>query len=173
MLYVNVGSGKNRRYANEFWVERGRDGAPSVLMSWFAGSGGGARSVATILAAASPFDNRGSGEGDAGHVDERYVDERHVDERVDGEARTDAGRRATAVLYLRADRGPYVCCGRLVAAATDLEREGGARVDFRLEDAEALAKSGRFDALVGKHMRDPEDRRVFGEGEEDAKGAGG
>ena len=173
VLYVNVGSGKNRRYANEFWVERGRDGAPSVLMSWFAGSGGGARSVATILAAASPFENRGSGEGDAGHVDERHVDERHVDERVDGEARTDAGRRATAVLYLRADRGPYVCCGRLVAAATDLEREGGARVDFRLEDAEALAKSGRFDALVGKHMRDPEDRRVFGEGEEDAKGAGG
>ena len=173
VLYVNVGSGKNRRYANEFWVERGRDGAPSVLMSWFAGSGGGARSVATILAAASPFDNRGSGEGDAGHVDERYVDERHVDERVDGEARTDAGRRATAVLYLRADRGPYVCCGRLVAAATDLEREGGARVDFRLEDAEALAKRGRFDALVGKHMRDPEDRQVFGEGEEDAKGAGG
>ena len=173
VLYVNVGSGKNRRYANEFWVERGRDGAPSVLMSWFAGSGGGARSVATILAAASPFDNRGSGEGDAGHVDERYVVERHVDERVDGEARTDAGRRATAVLYLRADRGPYVCCGRLVAAATDLEREGGARVDFRLEDAEALAKSGRFDALVGKHMRDPEDRQVFGEGEEDAKGAGG
>ena len=173
VLYVNVGSGKNRRYANEFWVERGRDGAPSVLMSWFAGSGGGARSVATILAAASPFDNRGSGEGDAGHVDERYVDERHVDERVDGEARTDAGRRATAVLYLRADRGPYVCCGRLVAVATDLEREGGARVDFRLEDAEALAKRGRFDALVGKHMRDPEDRQVFGEGEEDAKGAGG
>lgn len=168
VLYVNVGSGKNRRYANEFWVERGRDGAPSVLMSWFAGSGGGARSVSTILAAASPFNRRGSGEGDAGHVDERYVDER-----VDGEARTDAGRRATAVLYLRADRGPYVCCGRLVAAATDLEREGGARVDFRLEDAEALAKSGRFDALVGKHMRDPEDRRVFGEGEEDAKGAGG
>ena len=41
------------------------------------------------------------------------------------------------------------------------------------EAAEALAKSGRFDALVGKHMRDPEDRQVFGEGEEDAKGAGG
>ena len=169
-LYVNVGSGKNRRYANEFWVERGergRGGAPSVLMSWFAGSGagGGARSVATILAAAAPFDAEGSGEGDGDDGDGGNVD---------AGVRTDAGRRATAVLYLRADRGPYVCCGRLVAAATDLERDGGARVDFRLEDAEALARSGRFDALVGKHMRDPEDRWVFGrEGEEGAKGAGG
>ena len=171
-LYVNVGSGKNRRYANEFWVERGergRGGAPSVLMSWFAGSGagGGARSVATILAAAAPFefDAEGSEEGDGDDGDGGNVD---------GGVRTDAGRRATAVLYLRADRGPYVCCGRLVAAATDLDRDGGARVDFRLEDAQALARSGRFDALVGKHMRDPEDRWVFGrEGEEDAKGAGG
>ena len=123
--------------------------------------------MATILAAAAPFDAEGSGDGEGDDGDGGNVD-------VDGRVRTDAGRRATAVLYLRADRGPYVCCGRLVAAATDLERDGGARVDFRLEDAEALARSGRFDALVGKHMHDPEDRWVFGrEGEEDAKGAGG
>ena len=98
-------------------------------MSWFARSGGGARSVATIPAAASPFENRGSGEGDAGHVDERHVDERHVDERVDGEARTDAGgaRRRCSTCARTGDR-TCVAGGRRGARrrpGTRGGREGG------------------------------------------------
>ena len=137
---MNVGSGENRRYANEFWVERGRDGAPERADVVVRGVGRRRQSARLIRSRTGIRRRR--------RDDERHVDERHVDERVDGEAQTDAGRRATAALPARGPGTARRCRG----GATRGDGPGTRRrreVDFRLEDAEALAKSGRFDALVG------------------------
>jgi hypothetical protein len=70
VVYINVGKSINRKYRNEFWVEKGMgDGGRrdydigedgdgnrnAVLMSWYSGTGtqGGIQSVAGILAAAT------------------------------------------------------------------------------------------------------------------------
>ena len=148
IIYVNVGKG-NRKYRNEFWVDKktgkgyegdtgGDAGDVAVLMSWFSGKGaqGGVQGVARILAAASNDDVHESGGGD----------------------------KKTAILFLRTQGGPYVCCGRLRAAATKMDRQTGMRVDFRLQDARAMVTCGVFDELIGEHLNDPEDRDLFTSG---------
>jgi hypothetical protein len=205
VIYVNVGKSVNRKYRNEFWVDknlgrgRGVDGnGKAVLMSWFSGMGsqGGIHSVAGILAAAIVdetdetdetiktdeigettdeavgegavgADGDGGGEGVTADVDaaatNKTTTENTTTENTSTITTTKKTKTAkkTAVLFLRTYRGPYVCCGRLRAAATKQDRQTGMRVDFQLADAEALVASGHFDALIGEYLTDPEDRALF------------
>ena len=185
VVFVNVGDGKGRRYGNEFWEEEssgrrrhrseadadgggaeeenggdaedvgnaedvvvpssaGTSSSAAVMMSWFSGTraDGAPRSVSEIL--------RASREADAAEADEGEPGPRF--------ANANENENKTAVLFLRVGRGgPYVCCGRLVAAGVRAGGEGGAgtRIDFRLADADRLRASGAFRDAVGRFLRAP------------------
>ena len=186
VVFVNVGDGKGRRYGNEFWEEEssgrrrhrseadadadggdvdaedvgnaedvgvsssaGTSSSAAVMMSWFSGTraDGAPRSVAEIL--------RASREADAAEAE----DAAEADEGEPGpRANENENKTKTAVLFLRVGRGgPYVCCGRLVAAGIRAGGEGGAgtRIDFRLADADRLRASGAFRDAVGRFLRAP------------------
>ena len=152
LVFVNVHApeaGRRRRYANEFWVAR--DDFPgdarvsssrNVRMSWFGGGGdaGTARGVAKALAETTA------------------LREREAFFRAAADADAEAKAKKTLLLFLRKQKGPYVCCGRLRAVAVSGGDDGvktGARVDFELVDTEALRVSGKLEALVGDNLREP------------------
>ena len=148
LVFVNVHApeaGRRRRYANEFWFADTGSGSPttrSVRMSWFGGGGdaGTARGVAKALAETTA------------------LREREAFFRAAADADAEAKAKKTLLLFLRKQKGPYVCCGRLRAVAVSGGDDGvktGARVDFELVDTEALRASGKLEALVGDNLREP------------------
>ena len=151
LVFVNVHApeaGRRRRYANEFWVARGGDArvARNVRMSWFGGGGdaGSARGVAKALAETTALQEHDAffsptATGDAEGGSERRTQKKNV------------------LLFLRKQKGPDVCCGRLRAVAVSGGDDGGdgRRVDFELVDTEALRASGKLEALVGDNPREP------------------
>ena len=149
LVFVNVHApeaGRRRRYANEFWfadqVGSGSSATRSVRMSWFGGGGdaGTARGVAKALAETTA------------------LRERDAFFREAKDAEGEAKAKRSLLLFLRKQKGPYVCCGRLRAVAVSGRDDGGktgARVDFELVDTEALMASGKLEALVGDNLREP------------------
>ena len=149
LVFVNVHApeaGRRRRYANEFWfadqVGSGSSATRSVRMSWFGGGGdaGTARGVAKALAETTA------------------LRERDAFFREAKDAEGEAKAKRSLLLFLRKQKGPYVCCGRLRAVAVSGGDDGGktgARVDFELVDTEALMASGKLEALVGDNLREP------------------
>ena len=184
VIYVNVGKSTNRKYRNEFWVDKnlgnGNGDASNgiaVLMSWFSGTGaqGGVKSVAGLLAAATPGSPDDEVTETADATDDattttttttatKATTEETTTDSDDSHATKAASKsntKKTAILFLRTYCGPYVCCGRLRAAATKMDRQTGLRVDFQLTDVDALVASGYFDELIGEYLNDPEDRELF------------
>ena len=159
LVFVNVYSpedGRRRRYANEFWVsgsQVGGGGSRAVRMSWFGGGGeaGTARGVAKALAETTAL---------------RDVDAFDAATREENGASptTEKKNKKTLLLFLRKQKGPYVCCGRLRAVAVSGGDDGGgtgARVEFELVDTEALRASGKLEALVGDNLREPRAEDFF------------
>ncbi len=159
LVFVNVYSpedGRRRRYANEFWVSGspgGGGGSRAVRMSWFGGGGeaGTARGVAKALAETTAL---------------RDVDAFDAATREENGASptTEKKNKKTLLLFLRKQKGPYVCCGRLRAVAVSGGDDGGgtgARVEFELVDTEALRASGKLEALVGDNLREPRAEDFF------------
>ena len=159
LVFVNVHApeaGRRRRYANEFWVARGGDArvARNVRMSWFGGGGdaGSARGVAKALAETTALQEH----------DAFFSPTATGDAEGGSERRTQ--KKKTVLLFLRKQKGPYVCCGRLRAVAVSGGDDGGgtgARVDFELVDTEALRASGKLEALVGDNLREPRAQEYF------------
>ena len=171
LVFVNVHApeaGRRRRYANEFWVARGGDARVSrnVRMSWFGGGGdaGSARGVAKALAETTALQERDaffSPTATAGGG-ERATARGDADENKN--ENKNKTKKKTVLLFLRKQKGPYVCCGRLRAVAVSGGDDGGgtgARVDFELVDTEALRASGKLEALVGDNLREPRAREYF------------
>lgn len=159
LVFVNVYSpedGRRRRYANEFWVSGspgGGGGSRAVRMSWFGGGGeaGTARGVAKALAETTAL---------------RDVDAFDAATREENGASptTEKKNKKPLLLFLRKQKGPYVCCGRLRAVAVSGGDDGGgtgARVEFELVDTEALRASGKLEALVGDNLREPRAEDFF------------
>ena len=172
VIYVNVGKSSNRKYRNEFWVDKSLGNGNAVLMSWFSGTGaqGGVKSVAGLLAAATPgspgdeVTQNANAADDATSTTSTATTEEMTTDSDDSHAKKAANKsntKKTAILFLRTYRGPYVCCGRLRAVATKMDRQTGLRVDFQLTDVDALVASGYFDELIGEYLNDPEDRELF------------
>jgi hypothetical protein len=63
--------------------------------------------------------------------------------------------KKTVALFLRKEKGPYVCCGRLrvVDISGDTENGStGARVEFSLVDSDTLRESGAMERVLGENI---------------------
>ena len=146
LVFVNVFGRKNkRRYFNEFWVNEG-DGKETVSMSWFGGSGqaGTAHGVAKTLGETTALDSVESFFGTTG---EGSSEENQKTE--------NQKTKKTVALFLRKEKGPYVCCGRLrvVDISGDTENGStGARVEFSLVDSDTLRESGAMERVLGENI---------------------
>jgi len=181
LVFVNVfGKQNKRRYFNEFWAAGGgeRENGASVRMSWFGGAGaaGTLGGVSKALTETTAFASVGSffGEEDEG------VEGVEGDEGVEGvegvegdegdaatceadETQTQTQtelvppkpKKKTVALFLRKEKGLYVCCGRLRAvsvAGDGTDESGTAKVVFHLVDAGKLRESGKMEALLGEGL---------------------